>query len=197
MRFHFGGIPRLDNFSPVMPAWHEIREPGPLLVQLIGLPIGIATLIGVGRLWFTLTPFDADPFALPIPVLLAILATVAAAHMLVQVLVHPGCGSGPHSFLCVWPRYLLVFAHYTGELTRERSVAILVGPFLFISILPIAIGAMASLTAIPVVFASLINAAMCGAELTYAALVLLQVPARSVVRNRDWKTYWRHISAST
>jgi len=86
---------------------------------------------------------------------------------------------------------MLFYAHYDGELTRNRFVAILLMPLLVISVLPLVVAAVIGASSGWVVFASSLNALMACGDILGAGMVLFQVPSAAIVRNQGWRTYWR------
>jgi hypothetical protein len=48
MRFHLGPIP--SDFTPD-DCWRPLREPGPFVMQLCALPIGVGLMLAIGYCW--------------------------------------------------------------------------------------------------------------------------------------------------
>jgi hypothetical protein len=165
-------------------------------MQLLALPIGIVSFVLVGGLWILATPLSASFFSSPRFVLIALPSFLAlvVVHELVHAAVHPQAGKSDKSVLGFWPSRLLFYAHYDGELTRNRFIAILAMPTLVISLLPLAIalvtqhahGLVAWLSSMNVLFA-------CG-DIFGILLLAFQVPSGAVCHNSGWRTFWRTAS---
>jgi hypothetical protein len=190
MRFHIGAIPEALDFTPDS-SWRALREPSPWLMQFLALPIGVATAAIVGFLWFRITPLEEMTGTLSIPAFLLSFAGIVVVHELIHAVIHPMAGRSPHSILGLWPSRMLFYAAYTGELTRNRFVAILLMPLVIISFLPLLIAAVAQATSGWAAFVSAFNALLACCDIFGAGLVLVQVPSTAIVRNQGWRTYWR------
>jgi hypothetical protein len=189
MRFHIGPIPSNPDFAPDQ-TWTALREPTPWVMQLFALPVGIALGAAVLGIWLWGTPIDAASFEAPWACLLALLALVPA-HELIHFAMHPRKGGPESSVLGFWPSRVLFYAHYFGELSRTRFIAILLMPLLVLTVLPLIVCCILGKASTILIVVSTINAlAACGD--VFGVLVLLfQVPARAVVRNQGWRTYWK------
>ncbi len=82
MKFHLGAIPETPEHLPDS-SWTPLREPSPWALQFLALPLGIVASIGVGFLWFSLTPLgNLSPDSLGM-VLVAFVAIIPV-HELIQ-----------------------------------------------------------------------------------------------------------------
>jgi Putative zincin peptidase len=190
MRFHFGAVPSSPDFEPDV-SWKSLREPSPWLAQFIALPIGVFAAALVGFLWFVITPLQK---AMPTGTLSAFVLAfvgIVVVHELIHAAAHPKGGRSPHSILGFWPSRVLFYAHFDGELTRNRFVAILLMPTLVISILPLLVATIAQLSSGWLALISTSNAFAACVDLLGAGMVLFQIPATATVRNQGWRTYWR------
>ncbi len=188
MRFRLGAVPDSPDFVPDH-TWKPLREPGPILMQIIALPLGIITAAAVAVLWVCLTPMANAASSSPMLLLMALAVTVPV-HELIHAFVHPHFGRSPCSVLGFWPSQLLFYAHYSGEISRSRFIAMLGTPFFVISVLPL-LGC-ALIGQAPVVLASVsVFNALCACGDTFAiCLLLFQVPNAASVRNKGYRTYW-------
>lgn len=100
-------------------------------------------------------------------------------------------GRSPHSILGFWPSRVLFYAHYDGEMTRNRFIAILLMPFVVISVVPLLVSAVAQVTSGWVAYISAFNALLACGDMLGAGMVVFQIPATAIVRNQGWRTYWR------
>jgi hypothetical protein len=159
-------------------------------MQLFAFPLGVAACVVVAAAWFFLTPIPELKFDSP-GFLLGAFLIIIPIHELIHAMVHPGSGGTADSILGFWPSRLLFYAHYMGELTRTRFIAILLMPLLIISFLPLVICAITGYTSALLVFSSVINAFFACGDIFAIGLLLFQIPARARVRNQGWRTYWR------
>lgn len=190
MRFQFGPVPSSPDFVPDE-QWKSLREPSPWLAQLLGLPVGIVAAGVIGLLWFTVTPLgriSGEPNPL---LLLASLCGVAIVHELLHAAVTPAAGLSSRTIIGFWPSRLAFYAHYDGELSRTRFIAIMLMPFLVISVLPLVIAAIVQCTTFWLAFISTLNALFACVDLLGTGFVLAQIPANATIRNQGWRTYWR------
>jgi hypothetical protein len=158
-------------------------------MQCFALPIGMAASAAIILLWIYLTPVTKDPDVNPL-LLGAVMLAVFPAHELIHALVHPGYGATRDSIVAAWPSRMLFYAHYAGELTCRRFVAVLGMPLLVISVLPLAISALSGHACVSVAFASAFNALAAGGDLFAIGGLLVQVPPSATVRNFGWRTYY-------
>src|SRR5207245_10504977 len=126
-----------------------------------------------------------------LPAFLLSFVAIVVVHELIHAAAHPRSWWSPYSLLGFWPSRLLFYAHYDGELTRNRFVAILVMPLIVISFVPLFVTSLSGLRSGWAVFISTFNAMLACGDLLGASIVLFQVPARAIVRNQEWRTYWR------
>jgi len=189
MRFHLGAIPSPPDFVPDA-SWRSLRQPSPWLEKLLVLPIGVAAAVVVAELWFLVTPLRDITPAMSLPTLLLSFAGLVVVHELIHALVHPMAGRSPHSILGFGPS-VGFYAHYDGELSRDRLVAILLMPLLIISIVPLLVSAVTQVSSGWVAFVSAFNAFCACADMLEAGLVLFQIPANRIVRYQSLRIYWR------
>ncbi len=189
MRFHIGAPPETPDFSPDA-SWKPLREPTPWVMQFFALPLGIVACVAVGFLWLSLTPLRDLSFDSPGMLLIAFIAIVPI-HELIHAAVHPRSGASADSILGVWPSRLLFYAHYTGELSRDRFIAILIMPLLIISFAPLFACAIAGRSSALLAFVSTLNALFACGDIFAIGLLLWQIPSDATVRNQGWRTFWR------
>jgi len=192
MRFHLGGIPESQDFTPDE-SWKPLREPNPWVMQLFAIPLGFAAFIAVGALWIYATPltgvfFESADF---LGLALAPLVPLIVVHELIHALVHPQSGKSIRSILGFWPSRLLFYAHYDGELTRNRFVAILAMPTVVITFLPLIVAIVTSRSNGMVAWISTWNIFFACGDILGIFLILFQIPNRAVCRNQRWRTYWK------
>jgi hypothetical protein len=202
MKFRLGAIPTPPDFTPDS-AWKPLREPGPWVMQLCALPIGVAACLLMAWLWTTVTPLQQLVFVPAVgstvfttlakagSQVAGFIAGLILVHELIHAVVHPHGGRSPRTILGFWPSHLLFYAHYDDEMTCRRMIAILCMPFVLMSILPLAISALAGAASTAVAWVSVVNALLACGDLLAIGLVGFQVPAKAMVRNHGYETYWK------
>jgi hypothetical protein len=190
MKFRFGCVPENPEFDPEADCWRPLKEPTAGWAQFLALPVGIGTALLLVLLWHTITPFR--PFEFPTPLtLLLIFAASIPIHELIHFFTFPKPGRDSHAMLGFWPAKLAFYAHYEGELSRNRFVMVLVNPFLVLSLLPLLFCAVFRCFVPVLMLLSLVNTLSSSVDLLGCQFVLWQVPASATVRNRGWKTYYK------
>jgi hypothetical protein len=188
MRFHIGAVPETPDF--ITDGWKPLREPGPILMQVFALPIGLATSALMVLAWLCLTPVANHPAA-PILWMCLGLLFLFPAHELLHAIVHPRQGRTNGTILGFWPSRMIFYAHYLGEISRNRFIAILAAPFLIISVVPLLVCAVLGQASVTVAYISCLNAFCSCADLLGIILFLFQIPQSAIVRNQGWRTYWK------
>jgi hypothetical protein len=135
MRFHLGAIPDSPDFVPDA-RWRPLRQmPSPMMENLLALPLGVVAAAAVAAFWFLVTPLRDITPAMLLPAFPLLFAGLVVVDELIHALVHPMAGLSPRSILGFWA-LLGFYAHYDGEMSRNRLVACLLMPLLVISIVP-------------------------------------------------------------
>ena len=198
MRIHIGPIP--DEFTPDN-SWRPIREPAPVMMQVLATPIGLAVFLAVLYCWHRIgasSPLQlhGSRAALLLVALFLSFPLLIIIHEILHALVHPHFGRSALTVLGAWPKPLMFYAHYSGPLTRNRFLAVFAMPFLVITILPLIIGATGllppTLTMAAAWFSSWNAFFACG-DIFGFALILFQVPSTAIVQNQSYRTYWKSI----
>ena len=190
MRFHIGAIPETPDFSPDA-SWRALHEPTPWGMQLFALPIAFFAGTVVLFLWFIMTPLAWGTARMSLPVVLLSFAGAVAVHELIHLAVHPMFARSRHSVLGFWPSRVLFYAHYDGELARDRFVAILLMPLAVMSLFPLLVATVAQVSSGWAAYVSSFSALLACGDILGAGIVLFQIPATARVRNQGWRTYWR------
>ena len=141
--------------------------------------------------WTAVTSLQDVTPTMSLPAFLVSFAGIVVVHELIHAAVHPMSGRSPHSIVGFWPSGGMIYAHYDGEMTRNRFVAILLMPLVVISFVPLLVAAVAQVPSGRVAFISAFNAFLACADILGAGLVLFQIPATAIVRQQGWRTYWR------
>lgn len=196
MRFHFGSIP--DDFTPDG-SWRPLREPGPMVMQLIAFPLGALSAFLVGYSWSRLGTTSAVDFGHgnALRLILALLLSfpvLIIVHELLHAVVHPHFGRSSATVIGAWPSRMMFYAHYAGPLTRERFLLVFAFPSLIITVLPLLVAACGLVPQEWLFWAawySTWNAFFACGYLFGIVIVLLQIPRAASVRNKSWFTYWK------
>jgi hypothetical protein len=191
MRFHFGDIPCSPDFVPDT-SWKPLKQPSPWMAFLAASPIGIVAAGIVTVLWLAITPFRLqDVTSMSLHAFLISFAGMGILHELLHLVVHPMSGRSPLSIVGTGGPTMGVYAHYAGEMTRNRFLAILLMPLVIISFVPLVVAAVAHVSSGWIAFVSAFNAFVAFLDILDAGLVLLQIPAVATVRCRGLRVYWR------
>jgi len=191
MKFVRGAIPEDPQFEPIEEGWNAIREPDPVWMQVYAIPIFVVTgalLFGAIVLatpisWRAVMNWLLPAFLLMIPL-----------HELIHALANPRFGMTPRTLVGVWPSRLLFYAHYEGELSRNRFLAILAAPLIVLTILPLLLCIVTQWNAPMLAAIALANGLGAAGDLLGFGLVLAQIPRRAMVRNKGWRSYWKYRS---
>lgn len=191
MKFVLGRPPESEQFSPLEDGWTPLREPTRMWVlQLACIPVGVALAVAVASLASAMGL--SDTVVIDMRVVLA-LAVIIPLHELLHAVSFPARLSSPRVMFGFWPAAFAFYAHYDGEMTRDRFLAVLLAPLLALSVLPLFIlkllgsGGDGSL----VISSCVINAFCSSADVLGACLILLQVPRRARMRNQGMRSFWR------
>ncbi|HXR47184.1 MAG TPA: DUF3267 domain-containing protein [Candidatus Limnocylindrales bacterium] len=192
MQFHWGGIPKPKGFIPDE-SWKSLREPGPWMMQLFAIPLGVVAFIAIGALWFYRTETKESIFkpADSLVTMLGSFVILVIVHELIHAMVHPQLGRSSQSILGFWPSRLLFYAHYDGELTRNRFIAILAMPTIMITFIPLIVAIIFHLSCGLIAWASTWNILFACGDLFGIILLLSQVPSNATCHNQGWRTYWK------
>lgn len=134
MRFTVGSPP-LSDWNPDA-SWRALREPEPIVVQLIALPIGLLMALATAFVWLKFTPLSLQIDSQSLPAFIFATIFFVIPHELLHLFCHPQFGFSKASVLGVWPSRLLFFAHYLGELSRNWFLVILLTPLMVIVCFP-------------------------------------------------------------
>jgi hypothetical protein len=198
MRLHIGAIPIPADFTPDA-SWKPLRAPSPWMALVVAFPIGIVTAGVVAGLWLAMTPLHIRDVTstLSLGGFLVSFAGMVVVHEMIHVAVHPMSGRSPHTIVGVGGPTSGVYAHYDGEMTRNRLVAIFIVPLVVISFVPLLAAAAAQATWGWVAFISALNAFCACEDMLDAGLIGFQVPATAIVRFRSVRIYWREHEVRT
>jgi hypothetical protein len=201
MQLHRGPVPDSPDFQPLDQGWSGIREPGPLLVQLLALPIGtlVLALLTLPVLLVAPALLSIDRASLPLVPLVIVLVVSIPVHELIHALSHPGGGRTDETYIGVWPVKGVFYAHYGGAMSRNHFLWVFLTPILVLSLFPLALvllfhqllpqGVVICLAAL-----SAFNGVAASGDVLGVILIATQVPRTAKVRNKGWETYWKLVT---
>jgi hypothetical protein len=193
MRFHLGEIPEAPEFIPDK-AWKNLRLPSIWGMQLIAFPIGILCAGLMALLWISTTPLlrpGMNNFPIPIGVLLACFVSVLIVHEFIHATIFPRAGTSKKTVIGFLPAKMFLYTAYLGELSRNRCLAMLLAPFIAISIIPLITASIFHVAPGWLAYMSILNAFLASGDLYMAGLTIIRIPAHATIRGQGWKTYWR------
>lgn len=196
MRFHYGPPPEDPQFQPLSQGWQSIREPGPILVQVIAIPVAVLAFLGLGMVITLIVGSSPFPLILSFEALLWFIGLIPL-HELLHLLAHPDFGCSHRSVVGVWISRLLFYAVYLGPMRHARFLTALAAPFVILSLAPLLVIALGR--AIPLsgeslhslTLLSLVNGVASAGDLVGLGLVGFQVPRGAILKDKGWKTYWK------
>ena len=192
MKFRFGAMPEDPEFEPESEGWVSVREPGPVKLLLITIPL----VVFVGLLFqlaFWLAGVDVSPLSniKNAPIAFAIILGVVPIHELLHLVCFPGFGLGEKSIIGFWPKMFVPYVYYDGVLPRNRFMLICACPAIVLSAIPVLVSFIKPNIPVIIVAVSYLNCLVCGVDLVSIFLVLKQVPSDAVVRLNGFRGYWR------
>ena len=194
MRWHRqNGIPDNPDFEPEAEGgWAALPEPPPEKLQIHALVPLALTLPLFALAWLWLLRASARDFG-PIGAVAGLLVVLplVVVHEGIHLLLHPGQGRSPQSVLGASSKHGIIYAMYFGEMSRKRYVAVLLGPFVVLSVLPLLACAIAGRFHPLPALTSLWNTLFACGDLLGAWLILRGSPPGARLRNRGYHTWWR------
>jgi hypothetical protein len=205
MRIHFGPPPVDQDFQPEAEGWTALKEPSPIMLNVIATPVGLAIGAILIAGWAIVQPqvqLDGSsgerqngPFILVAAV--AGLVALIVVHELLHAITYPRFGLTKDVLIGVWPSKLLCYAVSLGVVGRSRLLVVYVMPFFVLSVLPLVVCLLLRLnpTAVGMVaIVSVVNGMLAGGDITIVGIILWQVPANAVLKNKGWATWWKQRS---
>jgi hypothetical protein len=197
MRFHLGTLPDVPDFDPDA-SWRLVPDPPFRSMQIRALPIGIVSFMVLFGLWLVFTPMwqilRTIHFPLPVPLFILCFTGVLIVHELLHVSFHPGAGFTRRSVIGFWPSRMFLYALYAGELSRRRCIAILLVPFITISIVPVIAAVLTQKAFFWIAYMSVLNAFLSCGDMLAVWYTMTLIPAGAIIRSKQWSTYIREKS---
>lgn len=160
-----------------------------LLVRLLEVLIAGVVWILHAAPWITNGPFSvfagwglaALVGVLVLLLVSPLLALYFLAHEFIHVLAGPSFGLTDRSVLGFWPAGGVAYAHYDGEMSRERWLMKLLMPFMVLSVLPFAVAVASGRNSPYLAALSLLNVLGSYVDLYNAGYLFFKVPAGALV----------------
>jgi hypothetical protein len=194
MIFRLGPLPESPEFIPD-DTWTLLGEPSLWGFQLRAIPIAVVTTVLLAVLWMMFTPvrhvIGALTFPLPISNFIVCLLGVIVIHELIHASAHPKIGFSENTVIGFWPSRMFIYTIYVGELTKNRCLAILVLPFVIISVVPLIFATMTQTISFWVAYISILNALLACGDILAAIMTIRHFPNGAIIRTKGWLTFWR------
>jgi hypothetical protein len=189
MRLRIGPLPLNPEFRPEQDGWNPLKEPGPLVLQLLAVPIGVLTAGALIAGWWLAVGEKVVELS-PLPIWFALFGVIPV-HELLHASAQPGYGLRPTSILGLWPSKLTFYAHYLDPMPRDRLLLIFVVPFVVLSVVPLLVCGVVPVVPGWVVVMSVWNAFLSCGDMLGMLLIASQVPRSAMVCNQGWFTWWK------
>ena len=187
------GIPDNPDFEPeIEGGWMKLREPRAMLMQVYAMA-ALAIILPLLLLawWWLLGPDSSLYIGKAVLAAVVLMVPLVVVHEGIHLLLHPGMGRSDQSVVGGSVQHGMLYALYFGEMSRERYVLILLGPFLVLTVLPwlvcLVIGDFVPWAA----GISVLNGMFACGDLLGAWLILHGCPKNARMRNRGYYTWWR------
>lgn len=209
MRLQIGPPPAASDFEPLKDGWTALREPTPLMLQLVAAPIAIGLAVALYFAWTRLTPLAAGSLSLtvessssdspgrelsPLGAIVRIgggFFLLIVVHEVLHAVAMPGWGITRGTLIGVWPSRMLFYAAHLGPLSKSRFIVVFLMPLLVLTIVPLVISSVLHVANSLVAITSIVNGACACGDLVGVAMIAWQVPRTAQVRNQGWQTWWR------
>jgi len=194
MRLRLGPLPESSEFTPDG-SWTLLSEPSVWGFQVRAIPIAIVTTVLLAVLWILITPVGHSigtlTFPLPISKFIACLLGVILIHELIHASFHPKIGISKNTVIGFWPSRLFIYTIYVGELTKNRCLAILIMPFIIISVFPLVFATITRIASFWLAYISVLNGLLACGDILAAIMTIRHFPNGAIIRTKGWLTYWR------
>ena len=188
MKFVLGPIPDDQAFQPEAEGWRPLKEPDPILLNVLAIPVAAVTMLLLILFIRFFTPMKLEEVLRPFLVAFLIIIPI---HEFVHAFLTPRMGLTRETVIGFWPARILFYAFYLGELSRERFLIVLLGPALVITVLPLAVIAALQINAPILASAAVANGLGAAGDLVGLFVLGWQIPRGAVVKNKGWRSYWR------
>ncbi len=208
MKVHFGAPPPDPDFHPEREGWTKLREPDPIILQLIATPVAMLNLAILLAAWAALAwlqpravpAFDWTSVVNPWPTLASSFSLITAiigifgliaAHELVHALGYPGGWKTNRTLIGIWPAKFLFYASHLGPVSRNRFLFVCGLPLLVLTVLPLMGAALSQHITVGLAAVSIANGTFTCGDQVIVAMIASQIPKTALVRNQGWETWWK------
>lgn len=189
MRFKIGPVPENADFDPVKENWSGIKEPDPVQLQIIAIPVMVLTAVILILLLTWTTPITFDELVTPL--FLVAFLIIIPVHELLHAAFNPHAGLSEQTTIGFWPAKFLFYSYYEGAMSRNRFIISLASPFIFLSLAPILLNVVLQSKHPLWGVVTFANGIASSGDLIGIALAWSQIPRAATVKNKGWKTYWK------
>ena len=194
MKWHRqNGFPDNPDFEPETEGgWIRLAEPPAAALQRHAAVFLVVTMPVLLLAWALVPGREGmRDLALAGAAGILLMLPLVALHEGIHLLLHPGMGRSDQSVVGGSSKHGALYAMFFGEISRGRYVAVLLGPFLVLTVLPwlacLAVGRFVPWVA----GLSLMNGMFSCADLMGTWLILRGSPGGARLRNRGYYTWWR------
>lgn len=219
MRFHLGPFPENENFDPESEGWSALPDVNLDTIYLRALRASIGLFLLWLPLFLLIFPFELltpqavqlspNEFQIIVPIfqihprlilviLVAILILFIPAHETVHALCCPGWGLSPNTVVGLWLKKGFLYVFHDGPMSRNRFMFVLLAPYLFLSLLPLALIAILRFTGwtpvliLSLTWTSLVGSLLAGGDFaSLGSLISSSIPGTVLIRNNGQKSYWK------
>lgn len=205
VRFHLGPVPEDSDFDPDANGWIRLREPAAGKLLAVSILGGVALAVPFVLAWYLLirpeAPASGFSVTITAPALLGTIFAIAvfiflheALHVVPMLFADRSVDSDfPRGDIVMgfWPRNLAPYVAYLGTTSRELQLLSGAMPFLLLTLLPFAVGAVFPAIALWTAALSIVNVLGSAADLIMLAFIVRQVPRGALMRSQGFETWWR------
>ncbi|HMY40294.1 MAG TPA: DUF3267 domain-containing protein, partial [Marinagarivorans sp.] len=188
MRFILGGPP-IDPFLASTDAigWKPLTKTGfvkySIAVAIATLIVGGATLAALEYSGvFSYSVYAKSHADSVYFITLLSIVLIVVPHELVHLLLMPNFGLSNSSMVGFWPKKIIFYAFHVGQMSKLRILAVVAGPLIVLTVMPIALSAALGVTSNVIGLAALSNALVTGIDIMTLCKLLLEVPKSGCIR---------------
>lgn len=187
MKFQIGEYENGDSFDPCDKSkWHQLKEPGIILAQILGIPIAISVL---GLIYIYMINYTyVKGIYLNLKDIVIAFIIIIPIHEILHSLAFPNFKQTIFGFI---PKGLVSYSFFEGEISRNRLVISLIFPFIILTILPTIGLSFIRIKNNFLYVIIIINAVASYVDILAIFVLLLQVPKSTYIKNIGNRTYWK------
>jgi len=189
LKFRIGEMPKADASDICNSVL--VNEPSEKAFELLAFLLFIGFLAVALVIWTKLDVISWPETKLKITLHVLLIAVfLMPAHELIHAVSYPRCENGT-VVVGFWPKKGFLYAGFTGELSKNRSIIVYLSPFILLSLLPLAYAGFENHVPHWLGIVSILNAGFSATDIYVVFLFLRQIPNGAQLRNSGWSTYWR------